>query len=381
MSIKLCVGDPMPSVGLRATDGYLLNLRSWVTKQPVVLLFFGAPTLAGAARRKGQKAVEALVAGYDRLREAGIAVAAVSCDSEQQQAEFVAAHKLPFLLLSDERRSAVEMLGIETVANGENVNVAQPVAIAVDRDGIIRAVIEPRRAGGAGRPVIRALSEPIPAADRRRRRLVLSGRPMRAVRLHAPGEPLRVETSPCPSLRAPRSGSASPAAGSATPTCTSSTAPSRGSSCRVTLGHEVAGWIDAVGPEAERLLRRLRPAGATAVVVSRRLGLRRVRSAVGRRAALRVLRAPGFQADGGYAEPMLVPHPRHLVPLRRLDPVRAAPLADAGVTPYRAVRRAEPWLVAGARVLVIGCGALGQFALQLLRLVPPDGPRPVRRRA
>jgi alcohol dehydrogenase, propanol-preferring len=70
---------------------------------------------------------------------------------------------------------------------------------------------------------------------------------------------------------------------------------------------------------------------------------------------------------------MLAPHPRHLVPLRRLDPVQAAPLADAGVTPYRAIHRAEPWLVGGARVLVIGCGALGQFALQFLRLVPAAG--------
>jgi propanol-preferring alcohol dehydrogenase len=78
-------------------------------------------------------------------------------------------------------------------------------------------------------------------------------------------------------------------------------------------------------------------------------------------------RSPGFQADGGYSELMLVPHARHLVPLGSLDPVTAAPLADAGVTPYRAVRRAEPWLAAGARVLVVGSGGLGQFALQYLR--------------
>jgi len=164
VTTKLKVGDPLPSVGLRATDGYLLNLRSFVTKQPALLLVFGAPTLTGAARRRGMKAIEALVAGHRRLREAGIAVAGISTDSEQQQVEFAQSNDLPFLLLSDERRSAVEVLGIETVANGENVNVAKPVAIAVDRDGIVSAILDPAEPDTLVDAAMRALSEPIPAA-------------------------------------------------------------------------------------------------------------------------------------------------------------------------------------------------------------------------
>jgi propanol-preferring alcohol dehydrogenase len=74
--------------------------------------------------------------------------------------------------------------------------------------------------------------------------------------------------------------------------------------------------------------------------------------------------------DGGYAEYLLVPHPRHLVALGQLDPVEAAPLADAGVTSFRAVRRAVPWLADGSRALLIGLGGLGQFALQFLRRLP-----------
>lgn len=162
MTTKLAVGDPLPSVGLRATDGYLLNLRSFVTKQPALFLFFGAPTLAGAARRRGLKAIEALTAGFERLREAGIAVVGVSADSEQQQASFVKKHELPFLLFSDERRSAIGLLGIETVAAGDNVNVARPIAFAVDRDGFIRDVIEPVDPDGLVDRAVRALSEPIP---------------------------------------------------------------------------------------------------------------------------------------------------------------------------------------------------------------------------
>ena len=163
MSTPLTSGDPLPSVGLRATDGYLLNLRSWVTKQPALLLFFGAPTLSGAGRRRGMKAIEALVAGHDRLREAGIAVVGISTDSEEQQAAFVQKHDLPFLLFSDERRTAVGLLRVETTAEGENVNVARPVAIAVDRDGFIRDVIDPVEPDDLVDRAMRALSEPLPA--------------------------------------------------------------------------------------------------------------------------------------------------------------------------------------------------------------------------
>jgi propanol-preferring alcohol dehydrogenase len=77
----------------------------------------------------------------------------------------------------------------------------------------------------------------------------------------------------------------------------------------------------------------------------------------------------GWAHDGGYAEYVLVPSARYLLPLGDLDPVHAAPLADAGVTPYRAVRRIRGWLEKGERAVVIGVGALGQFAIQYLRLL------------
>ncbi|MGI8998122.1 MAG: alcohol dehydrogenase catalytic domain-containing protein [Candidatus Limnocylindria bacterium] len=191
---------------------------------------------------------------------------------------------------------------------------------------------------------------------------------MRAIRLHAPGESMRLEDVPSPEpdgtevrIRVAGCG-----------VCHTDLHIVDGTQTRVslpvTLGHEVAGFVDAVGPEA----------GDTAIgqtlLVYDGWGCGRCRECLAdaeQRCDDSV--APGFQADGGYAEGMLIPHPRHLVPLRGVDPVRAAPLADAGVTPYRAVRRAERWLVPGARVLVIGAGALGQFALQYLRLVPEAG--------
>src|SRR5918912_325181 len=77
-------------------------------------------------------------------------------------------------------------------------------------------------------------------------------------------------------------------------------------------------------------------------------------------------RGAGLGRDGGLAESMVVPSPRHLVALGDVDPIRAAPLADAGLTPYHAIRRALP-LAPGAGAVVIGVGGLGHVAVQLLR--------------
>jgi propanol-preferring alcohol dehydrogenase len=79
----------------------------------------------------------------------------------------------------------------------------------------------------------------------------------------------------------------------------------------------------------------------------------------------------GLGRDGGMAPLMLVPHARWLVPLGDLDPVEAAPLTDAGLTPYHAVKRSLPLLVPGSTAVVIGAGGLGHMAVQFLRALSP----------
>jgi propanol-preferring alcohol dehydrogenase len=192
---------------------------------------------------------------------------------------------------------------------------------------------------------------------------------MRAVRVHAVGEPLRVEEVPMPEP----AGTEVRVRVAGCGVCHTDLHVVDGTQARVelpvTLGHEVAGWVDALGTSVDGPV-----AIGDAVVIHGGWGCgecRDCRSGAEQRCERSL--APGFQADGGYADAILVPHQRHLVPLRSLDPVRAAPLADAGVTPHRAVRRAVRWLVPGARVLLIGCGGLGQFALQYLRQVPDAG--------
>jgi propanol-preferring alcohol dehydrogenase len=79
----------------------------------------------------------------------------------------------------------------------------------------------------------------------------------------------------------------------------------------------------------------------------------------------------GLGFDGGMAEYFLVPAARLLVPLEGLSPAKAAPLSDAALTPYHAIKRALPQLNADTTVVVMGVGGLGHMAIQLLRVLAP----------
>lgn len=76
----------------------------------------------------------------------------------------------------------------------------------------------------------------------------------------------------------------------------------------------------------------------------------------------------GVGIDGGLAEYMVVPR-RELVPLGDVDPISIAPLTDAGVTSYRAVKSSLDRLHPGSTALVIGVGGLGAYAIQFLKLL------------
>lgn len=79
-------------------------------------------------------------------------------------------------------------------------------------------------------------------------------------------------------------------------------------------------------------------------------------------------RGPGLDGtDGGFAEYVRTSE-RSIVKLKAgTDPVEVAPLADAGVTVYHAIKKILPLTRPGGEVVVIGLGALGQIAVQLLK--------------
>ena len=187
---------------------------------------------------------------------------------------------------------------------------------------------------------------------------------MKAAVLHAIGEPLRIEE-----VATPRPGPGQvlvkvAAAG----VCHSDLHQRDGTvpphRLPLIMGHENAGWVAGLGQGAEGV------AEGDPVVVYGGWGCGQCRFCLGGQEQLcDGARWSGLGPDGGYAEYLLVPATRHLLPAGRLDLVKAAGLTDAGLSSYRAVKKALPSLLAGTTAVVIGAGGLGQYGVQYLKLL------------
>lgn len=135
----------------------------------------------------------------------------------------------------------------------------------------------------------------------------------------------------------------------------------RGMRPPVTLGHEPYGTVIAAGPDAGSV-----PIGADRLVCPWIGCGTCARCLEGQDNHCMTPRWVGIQRPGGYADHLLVPHPRYLVDTSGVDPVWAATLACSGLTTYSAVDKLLP-IPRDEWVAVIGAGGLGLMAIGMLR--------------
>ncbi len=133
-----------------------------------------------------------------------------------------------------------------------------------------------------------------------------------------------------------------------------------------TLGHENAGWVEAVGAAVTNVA----PGDTVILHPLITCGLCRACRA-GDDMHCDNGAFPGIGQDGGMAEYLLT-GARACVKLDpSLQPADVAALADAGLTAYHAVKKAAPHLYPGTKVAVIGAGGLGHIGIQSLKALTP----------
>jgi propanol-preferring alcohol dehydrogenase len=186
---------------------------------------------------------------------------------------------------------------------------------------------------------------------------------MKAARFYEPGEPLKIEEVPVPEIGPGEVLVRIAGAG----ICHSDLHILEGffplPYTPITLGHENAGYVEKVGDGVEGL------SEGDPVAVFGGWGCGKCSVCIrGEEQLCNILNWCGIGFDGGYAEYLRVPSYRHLVPLKKLDPVQAAPLTDAALTSYRAVKKAREGLQPSGTIVVIGVGGLGQYGVQFAKM-------------
>jgi D-arabinose 1-dehydrogenase-like Zn-dependent alcohol dehydrogenase len=132
----------------------------------------------------------------------------------------------------------------------------------------------------------------------------------------------------------------------------------RGMKLPVTLGHENVGEVVAVGPEAKSVKIGARMLAHPWIGCGQCGPCKR-----GEENLCRAMKSLGVFSNGGYADFLIVPHPRYLFDIGDLAPERAAPLACSGVTTFGALKKvptltSEPTVIIGAGGLGLMCQAL-----------------------
>jgi propanol-preferring alcohol dehydrogenase len=184
---------------------------------------------------------------------------------------------------------------------------------------------------------------------------------MRAVRLTAPGTLELVEV-PTPEIGPEDVLLAVGAVGACHSDLHLLDAPAGAFPTPLTLGHEIAGRVEMFG----EAVTGWRPGEEAAVYGI--IGCGRCRACLrGLENQCRTVPVGGIglSRDGGLADYVAVPASR-LLKLGDLDLTQAAPLTDAGLTPYHAIELARPALRPGTCCVVLGIGGLGHLAVQIL---------------
>ena len=135
-----------------------------------------------------------------------------------------------------------------------------------------------------------------------------------------------------------------------------------------TLGHEIAGVIEAAGENAEDAVvgrqAAIYPWIGCGQCAACRAGEENMCSAH---------HHLGVAVDGGYANYVMVPHPRYLIDHAPLAPSFAGPLMCSGLTAYGALKRLGSHAERGPALLV-GLGGVGMMGLALARVLFREAP-------
>ncbi|MBQ4601832.1 MAG: thioredoxin-dependent thiol peroxidase [Clostridia bacterium] len=133
----LTVGQKAPDFTLTDKDGKSVSLSDFLGKK-VVLYFYPRDNTPGCTRQAC-----AFASAYDEFKTKNVEVIGISKDSVASHIKFAEKYNLPFILLSDPDRAAIEAYGVwqeKKMCGKVSMGVVRTTFI-IDENGIIEKIM------------------------------------------------------------------------------------------------------------------------------------------------------------------------------------------------------------------------------------------------
>ena len=141
------VGEPAPAFSAPDAEGRTVSLSDFKGAKTVVLYFYPKDDTPGCTAQACS-----LRDGHGEILATGAVVLGVSADDAKSHGAFAAKHRLPFPLLADPERKLIQAYGV-----GSAMGFARRVTFIIDRQGILRHVVEQVRTRDHDRQILELL--------------------------------------------------------------------------------------------------------------------------------------------------------------------------------------------------------------------------------
>ena len=150
----LKIGDQAPDFALLDQNGNEVRLSDFKGRR-VVLYFYPKDNTPGCTRQAC-----AFAASYEKFTQKNVTVIGISKDSVASHLKFAEKYSLPFILLSDPDRLAIEAYGVwqeKKMAGKVGMGVVRTTFI-IDEEGVITAVMPKAKPDTNAAEVLEALA-------------------------------------------------------------------------------------------------------------------------------------------------------------------------------------------------------------------------------
>ncbi len=146
-------GKSAPSFKLKDQNGELVSLESFRGKN-VVLYFYPKDDTSGCTKEACNIRDE-----FPKFSKLDAVILGVSADSVESHKKFAAKYKLPFILLSDEKKEVLEKYGVwqEKSMYGKKYMGIVRTTVVINEKGIVKKIFSKVKVDGHNKEVMEAL--------------------------------------------------------------------------------------------------------------------------------------------------------------------------------------------------------------------------------